>query len=39
MNVLCVKKEKIYPANVLEHNLKGEKRVIFAVIPNGEEWH
>ena len=31
-----MKKEKIYPAYVSEHNLSREKQVILLLIPNGK---
>ena len=41
LNVLYVKKEKIYPAYVWKHNSDCEKQVILLMIPNGEGqwWH
>ena len=39
LNVLLVKKEKIYPAYVSKHNSNREKQFILLMIPNGEGWH
>ena len=39
LNILYSKKEKIYPACVLKHNLKLEKQVILLMLPNGKGWH
>ena len=36
VNVLFVKKEKIYPAYLSKHNSNGEKQVTSLVIANGE---
>ena len=36
LNVLHVKKEKIYPAYVSKHNSGWEKHVILLIIPDGE---
>ena len=38
LNVLYVKKEKIYPGYVLKHNSNHEKQVIVLTIPNGKKW-
>ena len=40
LNVLYLKKEKIYPAYVSKHNSNCEKQVILLMIPNGKghEW-
>ena len=35
-NVLCAKKEKIYPACVSKDNSKREKQVVLLKITNGE---
>ena len=37
LNVLCAKKEKIYPAYVSKHNSNREKQVIFLMIRNEEK--
>ena len=40
LNVLYVKKEKLYPANVSKYNSNHEKQVILLLISNGEkQWH
>ena len=40
LNVLYVKKEKIYPAYLSKHNSNREKQVIILMISNGEKlWH
>ena len=39
LNVLCAKKEKIYPSYVSKYNSNREKQVIFFMIPNRERWH
>ena len=39
LNVLFVKKEKIYPAHVSKHNSNREKPVILLVILNRKRWH
>ena len=39
LNILYSKKEKIYPACVLKHNLKLEKQVILLMLPNEKGWH
>ena len=39
LNVLYVKKEKIYPAYVSKHNLNREKQVILLMVVNGEKWY
>ena len=36
LNVLYVKKEKIYPAYVSKHNSNRERQVVLLMIPNGE---
>ena len=36
LNVLCAKKEKIYPAYVSKHESNREKQDILLTIPNGE---
>ena len=36
LNVLYVKKEKIYPAYASKHNLNREKQVILLMVSNGE---
>ena len=36
LNVLYVKKEKIYPAYVSKHNSNSEKQVILLIIPNAD---
>ena len=35
LNVLCAKKEKMYPAYVSKHNSNREKQVIFLMNSNG----
>ena len=37
INVLYVKKKKIYPAYVSKHNSNRQRQVIVSMIPNGEE--
>ena len=39
LNVLNVKKEKIYLAYVSKYNSNREKQVILSIIWNGEKWH
>ena len=39
LNVLYVKKEKIYPAYVSKQIQVVKKQVIILMIPNGEGWH
>ena len=39
LNVLCVKKEEIYPVYVSKHNSNREKQFVLLMIPNGEVWH
>ena len=39
LNVLYVKKEKIYPAYVSKYNSNCEKQVILLMNSNGEKWH
>ena len=39
LNILYVKKEKVYPAYISKHNSNREKQVFLFMIPNGEEWH
>ena len=36
IDVLCVKKEKIYPAYVSKFDLNRQKQVILLMIPNGK---
>ena len=37
LNILYVKKEKVYPAYISKHNSNREKQVFLFMIPNGEE--
>ena len=37
LNVLYVKKEKIYPAYISKHNSNREKQVFLFMTPNGKE--
>ena len=39
LNVLYVKKEKIYPAYISKQIQVVKKQVIILMIPNGEGWH
>ena len=40
LNVLYIKKEKIYPAYISKHSSNREKQVILLIISNGEKlWH
>ena len=39
LNVLYVKKEKIYPSYVSKNNSNRHKQVILLMIPNREKWH
>ena len=39
LNVLYVKKEKIYLAHASKHNSNREEQVILFMILNGEGWH
>ena len=39
LNVLYLKRKKLYPAYVSKHNSDRQKQVIILMIPNEEGWH